>query len=261
MKKSINEKEIVLTVYKNLTRVLKNKKLYHIFRCAMGNGEGNLTIRYSSFYPFYYCDMNSAMAEPPGYTFFRERTSENPFNKCRSVNDVLDKLLAMCEYELDSSDDKKTQMRILHHINNLIHYCIENNVRDFRMLESIGKETFDMTCKNLFGDKFVDKTEEEIPEDARRIMEAQREFLTSDEGRGFRPQELGSNKKFLEFLKRKKLLNLSKPKMPSMEDIAKSHRLVMPRDWDLELNYVQLPQSPYSNILDDGYDYDFDSPF
>lgn len=214
MKKNVNQKELILMIYKNLMGVLKNKKLYHIFRCNVGNGVDNLSIRYSTFYTFYHikkrhgCDFNPFSSKP---------INNNPFDCVKNLNELFNKMIEINDAndeDIPLMNSKKLQMLILQNINNLLHYCVENYVLDFSLLNEIGKETFDRTCYKLFGEKFVDITCDDIPDKTKTIMEAQMEFLSSPQGRGFRPDGLGANKKFLEFLKRKGLLDT-----PSTRDI------------------------------------------
>ena len=222
MKKNVNESDLVLMIYKNLTRTLKKNKVYHIFRSNVGNGHGNLTIRYSVFYPFFATfpsvDEESDIRGKMIYSF---RKTSNPFNGTKNVRELLNKMLEVVDHSngiiIPLEDSKKVQMCVLQHINNLLHYCVEGCILDFSLLGKMGKETFDITCEQLFGDGFVDTTEEDLPDDAKKMMQAQMEFLTSDEGRGFRPEELGRNKKFFEFLKRKKLM-LEPPKVERGEN-------------------------------------------
>ncbi len=210
MKKSVNESDLVLMIYKNLTRTLKRNKVYHIFRSNVGNGHGNLTIRYSAFYPFFATLPSVDEKSDIRRLIYFCKGESNPFNGTKNLKELLNKMLEVVGHNngitIPLEDSKKLQMCVLQHINNLLHYCVESRILDFSLLGKMGKEAFDITCEQLFGDGFVDTTEEDLPDDEKKMMQAQMEFLTSDEGRGFRPEELGRNKKFFEFLKRKKLI-------------------------------------------------------
>ena len=98
-------------------------------------------------------------------------------------------------------DMGKVQMRITQILNTLLHSCVERTVNNFLEIEGIGQETFEMVCKEIYGDDFVDETEKNIPEEAKKLIHAQREYL---EHNGMvDPRNLTSDPRFIEFLKNK----------------------------------------------------------
>ena len=195
MKKILSKKEIAIKVYKNLMGVLKKRRLYHLFRCSMGVDNPN-TINYPRF-------MGRDKYYMPSHRY------DNPFLMVRNYLEAVRILTDMVQIDDESlNKDSKVQMLIVNYINNLLHYCLECYISDFIELEEVGKNTFEITCKDIFGDGFVDESEKEIPDNELKMLQAQREFMMSEKGRGIRPNELMNHNSFIEFLKRKKLINV-----------------------------------------------------
>lgn len=205
MKKNLTNSDLAFIVYKNLVKILKSKKLYHIFRCNVGNSISNLSVRYSA-----YCICPKHFMDNPFVAkVFHREASRSPFGEAKNLSDLFCRMktCVRCDDNISSISDTRLQMIVLEHINNLLHYCVEPTVLDFSLLNSIGNEAFNAVCGELFGEEFVDVTCDCVSDKAKMLMDAQMDFLTSPQGRGFRPEDLGENKKFLEFLKRKGLFD------------------------------------------------------
>jgi hypothetical protein len=139
---------IEFLVLKNISRVLKNHKLFAKFRCTIGYRNGG------------------KMAFPYRITHVMDNTinmllDNNPFRRCESIEDILKVMSG--GYEFNSYDnDAKVQKKVTDCINMLLHILLERIVQgSFSILEEIGSETFKITCEELFGENFVDHT---IPE-------------------------------------------------------------------------------------------------
>ena len=88
-------------------------------------------------------------------------------------------------------------------INGLIHSCLEYAIHDdFKVLERIGGGVFDEVCALLFGEGFVDKTNEimnpDNDENIRKMMEG---MIPPEMLRGCRDRDLSRDKAFMEWLK------------------------------------------------------------
>ena len=175
--------------------VLKNKKLYPLFRCTVG-AHASKAISYSNW---------AHLNDDCWYGMQKMMDSKrSPFINVDNYKQIVEVMTEMCHMDGEfPKENSKIQMLITQHTNNLLHCSLEGIIDDFMTLETIGKETFDATCKAIFGNEFVDETEKEMPEEAKRFIEAQREFMMSDKGRGIRFGDLGNHKAFLEFMKRK----------------------------------------------------------
>jgi len=198
MKNKMKNEDIALLTFKNLMMVLKNKKLYPLFRCTVGV-HARKAISYSNW---------AHLNDECWYRMQRMMDSKrSSFTNVDNYKQIVEVMTEMCHVDGEfPKENSKIQMLITQHINNLLHCSLEGIIGDFMTLETIGKETFDATCKAIFGNDFVDETEKEIPDEARRFIEAQREFMMSDKGRGIRFGDLGNHKAFLEFMKRKRFM-------------------------------------------------------
>lgn len=195
----MKNEDIALLTFKNLMMVLKNKKLYPLFRCTVGV-HARKAISYSKW-----VHINDNCWYGMQKTMDSKR---NPFTNIDNYKRIVEVMTEMCHMDGEfPKENSKIQMLVTQHTNNLLHCSLEGIIDDFMTLETIGKETFDATCRAIFGNDFVDETEKEIPEEARRFIEAQREFMMSDKGLGIRFGEMGSHKAFLEFMKRKKIMH------------------------------------------------------
>jgi hypothetical protein len=198
MNGKFSDRDLQILVFKYLCRVLKNKKIYHRFRCFIGYDMTDMTIggMYKhNFYPTFSCMKPIAdMALDVG-------GSENPFFYASTVKAVISAFEAILgKYDtIDEWNDGKVQQRITQLINTLIHCCVEKTITDFHQLEDIGKETFDMVCRKIFGNNFVDETEKELPDNIKKILEAQRMFMENHDVDD--PRRLFGNREFMNFLK------------------------------------------------------------
>ena len=97
---------------------------------------------------------------------------ENPFSKCNSKTEFIELLKTMKRnYPKDFSNDKKKQMMVMDYVNALIHYCLEIYIcrNPLVKIEDIGSETFEESCKKIFGDDFKDETGTNHPQSIRDI--------------------------------------------------------------------------------------------
>lgn len=203
METKVNDKEIAELVFKSLCRTLKNKKIYHRFRCFIGYGhnDNEFVSLTSSIYSSLDCMKDICKIA-------RDNCSQNPFYFTSNLQDIYNVMGNLnLERRLGNKESNagKIQMRITQLINALIHNCVELTVRDFNMLEEIGQATFDLVCTKIFGKDFVDETVDNIPQNIKKIIDAQKSFMsisgTND------PRLIMNSKSFLDFLKERGLLN------------------------------------------------------
>ena len=199
MNTKLDDKVLMDMVFRCLCRVLKNKKIYHRFRCFIGICEKSI----------YSHDLTTSI-----YTTLKcmqpyvrdAQQGDNPFCSAANREDIFKILKQLLGEDNVITKDGikdmgKVQMRITQILNTLLHSCVERTVNNFLEIESIGQETFEMVCKEIYGDDFVDETEKNIPEEAKKLIHAQREYL---EHNGMvDPRNLTSDPRFIEFLKNK----------------------------------------------------------
>jgi hypothetical protein len=186
--------------------VLKNRKIYHRFRCFIGyGGMGSKTVYSHDLTTTIYSNMNSMQ-----YYVAEAQNGDNPFCHTASTEDIF-KVLTMVVGDDNKitrencRDASKVQMRIMQYLNTLLHSCVERIVGGFADVERIGQETFNMVCKEIYGDDFVDETEKNIPEEVKRLIDAQKEYLECN--RMVDPRGLTIDPRFIEFLKEKGVID------------------------------------------------------
>jgi hypothetical protein len=172
---------------------------------------------------------------------------DNPFCNAANREDIFKILKQLLGEDnvitKDSSKDVgKVQMRITQILNTLLHSCVERTVNNFLEIESIGQETFEMVCKEIYGDDFVDETEKNIPEEVKKLIHAQREYL---EHNGMvDPRNLTSDPCFIEFLKEKGVIGengnrrrptiMMPPTLGGLTDGSTSQWYQTDYDWGLD---------------------------
>ena len=208
MNGKFSDRDLQILVFKYLCRVLKNRKIYHRFRCFIGNGESiiSITRRPCIYYSSFRC-------MKPIIGVALSQASENPFFHATTIDSVIAVFEAMLgKYDtIDEWDDGKVQQRITQLINTLIHCCVEKTITDFRQIEDIGRETFDMVCRKIFGNNFIDETEKELPDNIKKILEAQRMFMENHDVDD--PRRLFGSREFMNFLKQQGYLDDSRIKI------------------------------------------------
>ena len=140
--KQNNEKQIEEIVFQTLCRVCKENKIYSYLICSVSLD-------------------NYILSSIRTYRNIMLYSQENPFAKCNSRSEIIELLKTMKrKYPNEFGDVKKKQMVVMDYVNALIHYCLEIYIckKHIVKIEDIGRETFEMSCKKIFGDDFKDET-------------------------------------------------------------------------------------------------------
>lgn len=140
--KQNNEKQIEEIVFETLCRVCKENKIYSYLICSISID-------------------NYILSSIRTYRNIMLYSQENPFAKCNSRSEIIELLKTMKrKYPNEFGDVKKKQMVVMDYVNALIHYCLEIYIckKHIVKIEDIGRETFEMSCKKIFGDDFKDET-------------------------------------------------------------------------------------------------------
>ena len=140
--KQNNEKQIEEIVFETLCRVCKENKIYSYLICSVSLD-------------------NYILSSIRTYRNIMLYSQENPFAKCNSRSEIIELLKTMKrKYPNEFGDIKKKQMVVMDYVNALIHYCLEIYIckKHIVKIEDIGRETFEMSCKKIFGDDFKDET-------------------------------------------------------------------------------------------------------
>ncbi len=155
-------KDVETLVFRIFLKHVKMHHLYPQFRCSV-----NISNRHRDLFH------TVAFRVLPSYNELVSRLqySGSAFSHARS----LDELLSLMRTSMGVGkieNNGKCQMRLMNLINSLIHSCIEYSIRqDFQILEALGEGIFNEVCHELFGDSFVDKTQEELDPRQREMIE------------------------------------------------------------------------------------------
>lgn len=155
---TITDKAIREMVARNVIKVLKDHNIYYIFRCFI-NVVGEASER-NIYLQIPLKTMKKCRDKSKYYS------GDNPFSIACSLNDVIDtleKINGGYSKPFSLKNPKMIQEIVLKHVNHLLHYCVERGVKDMTIMETLGRESFEMCCKQIFGDDFVD---EMMPETA-----------------------------------------------------------------------------------------------
>jgi len=133
---------IEFLVLKNLSRILKQYKLFNLLKCTIGIDE-----------------------KPSIYTVFKDAfpssinksALDNPFIKAKSLKDILI-IMRGKNSNINLEDDKSIQNHVVYTTNLVLHILIERKVKKISLLEEIGEKVFKATCNDLFGEAFEDLT-------------------------------------------------------------------------------------------------------
>ena len=132
----LDDKVLMDMVFKCLCRVLKNRKIYHRFRCFIGyGGMGSKNVYSHDLTTTIYSNMNSMQ-----HYVAEAQNGDNPFYHTASTEDIF-KLLKMAlgdDNEITKEncrDASKVQMRIMQCLNTLLHSCVERTVGGFAEVE------------------------------------------------------------------------------------------------------------------------------
>jgi len=154
METTLTDDELALVVLKKFIRVIKNRNLYSLFRCTLGY-DGRKSVDYRKFI---YGGKKSVDYGTFNHSF---STIKSPFGAAYNCDEIVTAMRVLIKENGMQLANK--QMIISNHINNLLHFCVEPYESSFEKLNEIGKEIFDITCKKIFGEDFVDETEQEPP--------------------------------------------------------------------------------------------------
>ena len=240
MNTKLDDKVLMDMVFRCLCRVLKNKKIYHRFRCFIGICEKSIYSHdlTTSIYTILKCMQPYVMDAQQG---------DNPFCSAANREDIFKILKQLLGEDNvitkdNSKDVGKVQMRITQILNTLLHSCVERTVNNFLEIESIGQETFEMVCKEIYGDDFVDETEKNTPEEVKKLIHAQREYL--EHNGVVDPRNLTSDPRFIEFLKdrgvigengnRRRPMRMMPPTLDRLADDSISPWHTTDYDWGID---------------------------
>ena len=192
MRKIKKEFETEFLIFKTFLKHVKMAHMYPKFRGSvnMMNREKDLFyVLRKSFDKKYYDDLQ------------RLGNMHSTYMGCRDVNNLLETMRHSNGGTLNVEYTAECQMKVMNTVNGLIHSCLEYAIHDdFKILEKIGGDVFNEVCTLLFGEGFVDKTNEIInPNNDKQISEMLKKMIPPEmlRGRG----DASRDKHFMEWIK------------------------------------------------------------
>lgn len=176
---------IDIVVYQYLVRVLKNKRLYNLLRLNVGKKALNPIYIFSPNTFKKMCDTNKF-------------NKDNPFNNISSLDSVYKILKEQGHFKLNvNSNDEEIQQVVTDKVNFLIHCLIERGIGNIKELEVIGRETFNLVCRKIYGGDFTEITTNKKPSDrfVEKVLSMRNNFLSYED--------------FIEFVERNTIYNPS----------------------------------------------------
>lgn len=138
-------------VFNTLVYVLKEKKMYGIFRASI------------AITPFSQEDLISALFHSFKSFNYITNASHSDLQEAMNYNDFIAAMDLYCNMPLINSgkdEEERDQLYILECVNLILHNCLERSIpkEQLKCLEEIGHETFNRVCEKVFGKDFKDKT-------------------------------------------------------------------------------------------------------
>ena len=195
MRKIKKEFETEFLIFKTFLKHVKMAHMYPKFRGSVNMMDREKDLFYvlrKSFDKKYYDDLQ------------RLGNMHSTYMGCKNVENLLETMRHSNGGTLNVEYTAECQMKVMNTVNGLIHSCLEYAIHDdFKILEKIGGDVFNEVCTLLFGEGFVDKTNEIInPNNDKRISEMLNKMIPPEmlRGRG----DASMDKFFMEWMKNMK---------------------------------------------------------
>ena len=192
MRKIKKEFETEFLIFKTFLKHVKMAHMYPKFRGSVNMMDREKDLFYvlrKSFDKKYYDDLQ------------RLGNMHSTYMGCKNVENLLETMRHSNGGTLNVEYTAECQMKVMNTVNGLIHSCLEYAIHDdFKILEKIGGDVFNEVCTLLFGEGFVDKTNEIMnPDNNAEIAEMMKKMMPPEmlRGRG----DPKKDKAFMEWLK------------------------------------------------------------
>ena len=162
MRKFKKNYELELMILRTFLKHVKEHHLYHRFRCSVGLRNRRKDL--------FHVIASRALTNYNAICKLGDMGSY--YMNADSLEDILAAMRRTHGGKLNIENNSNCQMSLMNIVNGLVHSCIEYSItNDFHILEKIGEATFNEVCRNLFGDKFEDKTKEGMNPKQLEMME------------------------------------------------------------------------------------------
>lgn len=194
MRKIKKEFETEFLIFKTFLKHVKMAHMYPQFRGSVNMMDREKDLFYvlrKSFDKSYYNDLQ------------RLGNIHSTYMGCKNVENLLETMRHSNGGILNVEYTAECQMKVMNTVNGLIHSCLEYAIHDdFKILEKIGGDVFNEVCTLLFGEGFVDKTNEIInPNNDKQISEMLKKMIPPEMLRGRGDRDPKRDKAFMEWLK------------------------------------------------------------
>ena len=186
------ENNIEKLVLMNFIAVLKKYDKYPLFRCTVGVKTGNV--------------ISNLYKSMSGFkSIMLSQRDNNIFENAQNIDSFVQMLKDIQNGGLprNVTDQREIQKYIAGCTNFLLHLYLERFVGDFKLLEEIGKQIFDMSCEKLFGKGFEDLLVPPSREKAAKMRELNQFLMEcNNNGRTLSQDRLDEIRAFLDSIRR-----------------------------------------------------------
>lgn len=205
MRKIKKEFETEFLIFKTFLKHVKMAHMYPKFRGSvnmMGREKDLFYALRKSFDKKYYDDLQ------------RLGNMHSTYMGCKNVENLLETMRHSNGGTLNVEYTAECQMKVMNTVNGLIHSCLEYAIHgDFKILENIGNGVFNEVCTLLFGEGFVDKTDELMnPENNKEIAKMIKKGIPPEMLRGRGDRDPMKDAAFMEWVR-----NMQSQKMMAVD--------------------------------------------
>lgn len=150
-------------IFRIFLKHVKLNKMYYIFRCSVSCND------------LVSLDMFHTIASRSDTRYYelmnRLKQIGSPYTLSRKLGDIL--LSIKNTYGEKIENNTEGQMILMNIVNGLIHCCLEYGITNgnYQILGEIGEKVFKEVCESLFGKDFVDKTNDGLSDEQKKILE------------------------------------------------------------------------------------------
>lgn len=194
MRKIKKEFETEFLIFKTFLKHVKMAHMYPKFRGSVNMMDREKDLFYvlrKSFDKKYYDDLQ------------RLGNIHSTYMGCKNVENLLETMRHSNGGTLNVEYTAECQMKVMNTVNGLIHSCLEYAIHDdFKILEKIGGDVFNEVCTLLFGEGFVDKTDELMnPENNKEIAKMIKKGIPPEMLRGRGDRDPMKDAAFMEWVR------------------------------------------------------------
>jgi len=156
----MDSENIVKITVKCFLKVIKYKGFYPIFRCFVGHEAQNCGFNYSRR-----CSFPMLECLEPYVTMATMYAHKNMFYYAHSADEIgviiIKTLPKYAMFFNDEATNEGIEKTVSYIVNTLLMNTIQLSTTNHKSMEQIGREAYNLSCKLIIGDSFVEETEED----------------------------------------------------------------------------------------------------